>query len=250
MQPLSVVIVCRNEAGIIGKTLDSLSGLTDDIIVYDNGSTDGTIDLVKQKGGKLVPGEWMGFGRTKKAAAGYARYDWILSLDADESISEELKNGLLALDLSNDNIVYDLRFRNYLGNKALRFGEWGGDSHIRLFNRRKVQWDDAPVHEKLVIPGDIKIITLPGHVLHFTARDIEQYEEKLKNYASLNAEKYQLQGRSSSWWLRTFSAPFSFVKNYIFRLGFLDGREGFQCARMTARYTYLKYANLRKLKRG
>ncbi len=252
MQSLSVVIICRNEAGIIGRTLDSLAGLSDDIIVYDSGSTDGTKDIVKSKHAKLVEGEWKGYGTTKRIATGYAKYDWILSLDADESISVELKKELLSLDLANDNInnVYALRFLNYLGNKPLRFGEWGGDRHTRLFNRKTVNWDDAPVHERLNIPPGADVKVLKGFVLHFTARSLDQYAEKLESYASLNAEKYHKQGKASSWFLRTFSPPFSFIKNYIFRFGFLDGREGYQCARMTARYTFLKYAKLRQLNRS
>lgn len=246
MKSLSVVIVCRNEADIIGKTLESLKGLTDDIIVYDSGSTDGTKEIVKNSNARLIEGEWMGYGPTKKLATSYAKYDWILSLDADESLSRELLAELLLVELSDPKRVYELRFLNHIGDKPLRFGEWGGDKHLRVFNRGTVLWNEAPVHEELVLPDGIKIKTLKGYVLHFTARSIEQYEKKIDQYAALNAEKYRQQGRRPGWLRRNFSAPFSFINNYFFRLGFLDGREGFQCARMTARYTFRKYAKLKK----
>jgi glycosyltransferase involved in cell wall biosynthesis len=250
MKPVSIVIICRNEASIIGRTLESCAGVTDDIVVYDSGSTDDTKEISRRAGARLVEGEWKGYGLTKKIANSHARYDWILSLDADESLSNELKAAIASLQLSKKNVVYELKFRNFIGEKALRFGEWGGDRHIRLFNREAVNWDEAPVHEQLILPRGVKVETLKGHILHYTARTLDQYEKKLNEYARLNAEKYRSQGRGSNWMRRRFSGAFSFITNYIFKLGFLDGKEGYQCARMTARYTYMKYEKLRELGAG
>src|SRR5882724_3960179 len=157
MQKLSVVIVCKNEAEIIGSTLQSLQGLTDDIVLYDNGSSDATITIAEQFNAAFHQGHWEGFGKTKRAAIALAKYDWILNLDADEAIDEELKQSLLEVSLNNENVVYEIAFKNFLGNKHLRYGEWGIDKHIRLFNRRQVSWDDAPVHEKLILPKDVAI---------------------------------------------------------------------------------------------
>src|SRR5258705_3230387 len=154
MQLLSVVIICKNEADVIGKTLQSLDGLSDNIIVYDNGSTDNTFEQIKKFNVQPHRGTWEGFGKTKNKAVALAKYDWILSLDADEAIDEELKRSLLALKLTEENDVYEIRFKNFLGNKYLKFGEWGSDKHIRLFNRKITQWDDAAVHEELLMaPG-------------------------------------------------------------------------------------------------
>lgn len=250
MIPISVVIICRNEAGILGQTLQSLAALTDDVVVYDSGSTDGTIEIAQRQGARVVHGEWRGYGLTKRAALAFARHEWILSLDADESLDPELRQSLLKADLSNTRVVYELKFLNHLGKKPVRFGEWGGDSHIRLFNRGVVNWNDAPVHENLEIPGDCKVRTLDGHVLHYTARDLKEYKKKLEAYAALNAKKYLQQGKKSSWLKIYLSPAFSFLRNYFFRLGFLDGAAGYHCARMTARYTYLKYARLQELNRG
>ena len=145
MALFSIVIICKNEAHIIGRTLQSLQGLTDDIVVFDNGSTDGTQELVKKSNARLIEGAWEGYGKTKRKATSLAKYDWILSLDADEAVDEELKNSLLQLDLSDERIVYDISFRNFLGNKYLRYGEWGGDHHIRMFNRRHVNYNEADI---------------------------------------------------------------------------------------------------------
>ncbi len=250
MQSLSVVIVCKNEAGVIGTTLKSLQGLTDDIVVYDNGSDDDTVDIAKRFEAKVFQGDWEGFGKTKNKAVSLARHDWILSLDADESIDEELKNTLMNLSLSDDNFVYDIKFKNFFGNQWLRYGEWGNDSHIRLFNRKKVNWDAAPVHEKLVFPDSVQKKTLKGYVLHYTASDISKYESKLKKYAALNAKKYYEQGKKTGPFKKYFSAFFSFMQNYIFKAGFLDGKAGYRCATLTAAYTFNKYKNLEQLLRS
>ena len=244
MQGLSVVIVCKNGAKVIGETIKSFSGLTDDILIYDNGSTDNTKEIVKQSNARLVEGSWEGFGKTKNKANALAKHDWILSLDADEAIDEELKENLLQLDLADETKVFEFKFKNFLGDKWLRYGEWGDDKHIRLFNRKKINWNDADVHESLQLPTDVKIISIPGYVLHKTAPDIASYENKMENYAALNAEKYFKQQKRSGSFNMFFSAAFSFIKNYFFKLGFLDGATGYHCARINARYTFLKYKKL------
>jgi glycosyltransferase involved in cell wall biosynthesis len=247
MQKMSVVIVCKNAGKVISPVLKSLQGLTDDIIVYDNGSTDDTLVIVKQFPVQVHQGKWEGFGQTKRKANALARYDWILSLDADEAIDEELRQSLLAVDLSIINTVYDIPFRNFFGTDYLKYGEWGGDHHIRLFNRSVVNWNEAPVHEELLLPADCRIEKLKGFVLHRTADDIKEYEVKLMKYATLNADKYFAQGKKAGAAKKYAAAFFSFVQNYVFRLGFLDGRPGYQCAVLMARYTFTKYKKLEEL---
>ena len=247
MPGISVVIVCRNEATIIASTLQSLQGLTDDVVVYDNGSTDGTQEIVKQFAVRLHEGSWEGFGKTKAKANALAKNDWILSLDADEAIDEQLKRSLLALDPTDEKVVYDLSFKSFLGTTSLNHGEWGGDHHIRLFNRKMVSWDEEPVHERLLIPADFVVKKIDGFVLHRTMADINDYMIKMTRYAMLNAEKYYQQGKKASWYKIRLSPGFTFFHYYILKLGLLDGYAGYVCARMTAHYTFLKYARLREL---
>jgi glycosyltransferase involved in cell wall biosynthesis len=241
---LSIVIVCKNEKGNIERVLDSLAGLTDDILIYDNGSTDGTLDVLKHYPVRVHQGDWMGYGKTKQQSVLLAKHDWILHLDADEAIDGTLKQALLSVELKNSKEVYSLQYKNFLGKKHLRFGEWGTDWHVRLFNRKKVNWDDAAVHEQLLMPQDIVIKKLEGYVLHRTMKDTVEYANKMVRYALLNAEKQFQKGKPSTWIKRYISPAFSFIKNYVFRLGFLDGWEGLFSARMTAFYTSLKYARL------
>jgi glycosyltransferase involved in cell wall biosynthesis len=247
MQSFSVVIVCKNEADVIAATLQSLLGVTDDILVYDNGSTDGTQAVIKQFDARLQEGDWEGFGKTKNKAISLARHDWILSLDADESIDEELRQSLGALELPDEHTVIDISFRNFLGNRELKYGEWGGDHHIRLFNRKQVTWDEAPVHESLRFPAAVVTKKIKGHIIHKTMKDIDDYGRKMHHYAMLNAEKYYRQGKKASWFSIHLSPGFTFINYYILKAGFLDGHAGYVCAKMTAHYTFLKYARLREL---
>lgn len=250
MYPLSVVIVCKNEAGVIGLTLQSLQGLTDDIVIYDNGSTDGTQEVVKQYNVYLHEGSWEGFGKTKRKAVALAGHDWILFLDADEAIDEELKKSIQELQPDSEKTVYEVAFRNFFKDKHLRFGEWGTDYHIRLFNRKYANWDEAPVHEKLVLADGVTVQKLNGNILHRTLKDIDDYRKKMIHYAVLGAEKYYRQGKKSNWFKRHLSPVFTFLNYYILKLGFLDGKEGFISARMTAWYTAMKYTKLKEMVRN
>lgn len=247
MKEISIVIICRNEQHVIGRTLDSLKGITDDIILYDNGSTDATIQTARAYPVQIHEGAWEGFGNTKRKATDLARYDWILNLDADEAIDETLRSQILKTDFNNNLDVYELSFRNFIGNRYLRYGQWGGDRHVRIFNRNQVNWDDAVVHEQLILPANVRVKKLKGNVLHYTARNLEDFAIKMTKYAMLNAQKYFERNKRTSWLKLRFSAHFSFFSNYILKGGFMDGYAGYVCAKITAYYTFMKYARLKEL---
>ena len=247
MSSVSIVIICKNEASQIAATLTSLEGISDDVIVYDNGSTDDTLEIVKKFPVRLYTGDWEGFGKTKNKANAHAKYDWILSMDADESVNEELKKALTGFNEPDEKTIYKIRFRNFLGDKPLLHGEWGRDWHMRLFNRKYVSWDEEPVHEKLVMANGTKIKKLDGMILHRTADNIADYAMKTVKYALLNAEKYQRNGIKSSWFKIRIAPRFSFANYYLLKAGFLDGHAGYVCAKMTEYYTFLKYSRLREL---
>ncbi len=245
--PLSVVIITKNEAHIIGKTLQSLQGITDDFIIVDSGSTDNTIEICKKFGAKIIGTTWDGYGENKNKGIDEAKYSWILNLDADEAIDETLKAAIQQLDLKDENMVYNFKFKNYFCNKWIRFGEWAGDKHIRLFNRNKIRWNTAAVHEDLILGNDTKIILLPGNVLHYTTRHIDEYIGKTVAYAKLNATKYHVQGKQASFFKLWIAPGLTFFQHYILRLGFLDGWEGYLIAKTTAWYTFLKYSYLNEM---
>jgi len=246
---ISVVIICKNEAHIIANTLQSLQAVSRDIVVVDSGSTDDTVAICKQYGATVIKTGWGGYGVNKNMGITAARNDWILSLDADEAIDEALQQSLLQQNLANDKEVFDLRFKNFFCGKWIRYGEWGFDWHIRLFNRRQVTWNNAAVHENLLFPEGVKITRLKGNVLHYTVQNRQEYDAKTDHYARMNAKKYFAAGKKPGAFKMVFSPLFAFVQHYIFRLGFLDGAEGWIIATTTARYTYLKYKYLGELHR-
>ena len=244
---LSVVIICKNDAGGIERTLQSVKGLDCDVLVYDSGSTDGSVEVAKRFGVRVAEGEWEGYGTNRFKAAQLAKFDWILMLDTDEIIDEELRESLKKLDCNKEKQVYNIRYKNFIGNKLIRYGEWGNDSHIRLGNRKGVETDSEIVHEKLFLQPGLEIKQIKGYILHYTVKNIQDYTQKTMNYAMLSAEKYQRLGKRATSLHILFSPFYTFLKNYFFKLGFLDGREGFICARMTAWYTFLKYSRLIEL---
>jgi len=247
---ISVVIITKNEAHIIANTLQSLQPVIADIVIVDSGSTDETVAICKKFNATVIETSWDGYGINKNKGIAAAKNNWILSLDADEAIDEELKTAVTLIDLNNDDEVFNIKFKNFFCKKWIRFGEWGFDAHIRLFNRKKVQWNNVTVHENLVLPQGVKIVKLPGHILHYTVQNLQEYNNKTEYYARMNAEKYAAAGKKQNILKQYFSPVFAFLQHYIFRLGFLDAAEGFIIAKTTARYTYLKYKYLKEIYRN
>jgi glycosyltransferase involved in cell wall biosynthesis len=248
--PLSVVIITKNEAHIIGTTLQSLQGITDDIVIVDSGSTDDTVTIARQFGARIIETSWDGYGQNKNKGITAAKYNWILNLDADEALDETLKAAISQQELKDDNTVYNFKFKNFFCNKWIRFGEWSGDKHIRLFNRSTIQWNIAAVHEGLTLSSNTKIVLLPGNILHYTTQHIDEYISKTIAYAKLNAKKYHLQGKQAGFFKLHIVPALTFFQHYILRLGFLDGWEGYLIAKTTAWYTFLKYSFLKEMNKN
>jgi (heptosyl)LPS beta-1,4-glucosyltransferase len=246
MVPVSVVIITRNEAAILGRTLQPLQFFTDDVIVVDSGSTDGTQYIVRSYNFSLIETTWDGFGPSKNKGIDAAKYDWILSIDADEIPDKALVAALHSINFEEFNAVYNIQFKTYYCNQLIRFGEWGTDAHIRLFNRRIVRWSNTKVHETLQFPIGVEVKPLNGFLHHYTVNSYADHLEKTRRYAKLNAEKYQQQGKKANWLKAVASASFNFLKNYVFKMGFLDGKAGWQIAKLNALYSYLKYAPTQK----
>jgi glycosyltransferase involved in cell wall biosynthesis len=244
---ISVVIITKNEAHIIANTLQSLQAVTSDIVIVDSGSTDDTIAICKKMNATVIETDWSGYGINKNKGIEAAKHDWILSLDADEAIDVELRQSLLQLVSGNEAEVFNIRFKNFFCGKWIRFGEWGFDWHIRLFNRKKVHWNNVAVHENLVFPEHVTVTKLKGNILHYTVQNHQEYDAKTDYYARMNAKKYFTAGKKTSWFKQYLSPAFAFLQHYIFRLGFLDGKEGFIIAKTTARYTFLKYRYLKEM---
>jgi len=247
MVAVSVVIITKNEAEIIARSINKARLITHDIVVIDNGSTDGTVQIAQEAGCRVYSKKWDGYAANKNKGIELAEYDWILSIDADEVPDDGLINALSQINLNDAKVVYDINFKSYFGDKMIRFGKWGHDHHIRLFNRTQVKWSDSPVHETLDIPAGVQRRKLHGNLQHYSVKDVNDFHNKSVNYAHLCARKYYLNGKRSSLVKLYLSPIFNFLKNYILRLGFLDGAEGWAIASLTVKHTRLKYTLLQKM---
>ena len=250
MQKISVVIVAKDEAEIIGQTILSLSGLTDDVFIADTGSKDDTINIARSLGARVESLTWEGFGRTKNKALERAVYDWVLFLDADESIDAGLKRSLQELEPENPSMVYKIRFKNFIGGQRMSYGEWGNERKIKVFNRKYAKWDDAEIHEKILTGQGGGVKTLEGFVVHSLMKDLGEYAAKMNRYGELMAQKYYQQGKKAGWFKLYLYPAFRFLQLYIFKLGLLDGRMGFAAAYFGAYYAFLKYHRLKELQQS
>ncbi len=245
--PISIVIICKNEIEHIATTIKAALQISNDIVIVDTGSTDGTLDVLKNLAVKIIKSEWLGFGDTKNLGINHTINDWVVSIDADEVIDEALAISISNVNFNDSNFVYNIKFLTYLGNTAVHFGEWRGDSHIRLFNKKIIHWNNAVVHEQLIIPSNVKVESLKGYIHHKTSANVNAMRIKNENYAKLYAKNNYAKGKNTSL-IKLIAAPtFSFIKNYIFKLGFLDGKTGWHVAIENARYTYKKYLYLQEL---
>lgn len=245
MAPVSVVIITKNEAETIASCIKAAQLISDDIIIADNGSTDNTVAIALKYGCSVYHDRWDGYGINKNKGIARAKHNWILSVDADEIADTRLAIAILQLPLSDSNTVYDIKFRSYYGKKLIRFGSWGRDHHVRLFNRTKVKWSTSPVHETLLLPKNVSIKRLDGHLHHYSVKDATEFMSKADYYAKLSAGKYLMSNKKPTFIKMHIAPLFHFVKNYIVFLGILDGRAGWDIARMISKHTRRKYQLLK-----
>ena len=244
-----VIIVCKKDIDGTERTLQSLGGLGADILLYDTSYSSFLKQSALKYNARLFEGEWEGYESVRFKASRLAIHDWILMLHTGETPDEELKASLRRFDGSDPKKVYRIRFRNLLGKKWLCHGEWGGYSHIRLANRTGVEVNDSLINEKIFSQPGIVIRRIGGYLLHSTLKDRNSLRQKLIKEATLAAIKYHRQGRNAGVAGLVFSPIAAFFKCYFIKLGLLDGKEGFYCAKLGAWYTYLKYSKLWQLNR-
>lgn len=240
MLPLSIVILTKNEEQNIAHCLKPLIGLTDDILILDSGSTDKTIEIAQSFGAKVIQTEWKGFSQTKNEGNAKAKYYWILSLDADEVMNEDLKNNIIQLfsTMLNENEAYLLKRKMIYCGQQLNYGVVGNEFRLRIFNKKNASWNKNEVHENIQFSTNIKTKKIEGFLFHFSYNSEQEHLERLEKYAQLFASK----STKKSTFLKLYCSPiFGFIRNYIFKLGFLDGKFGFQFAKNEMWYTFRKY---------
>ena len=245
---ISAAIITYNEANNIGRCLQSLKGVADEMIVLDSNSKDETVNIAKAAGAMVFNQEFLGHIAQKNKAISYTQFDYVLSLDADEALNETLIEEIVKIKNNpNPAKAYTLnRYNNYCG-KWINFGAWRSDKKIRLFDKHIGKWGGKNPHDKIEIPANVDAVELKGNLLHWSYTSIEEHRNKIESYAAIAAIAYQESGKKSSYFKIALSPIFRFTRDYIFKLGFLDGKYGFLIAALTAKEVYLKYKKLREL---
>jgi glycosyltransferase involved in cell wall biosynthesis len=238
---LTVIVITRNEQANIEDCLKSVA-FADEIIVLDNASTDRTADLARSLGARVyVTQDWPGFGSQKNRALAFATGDWVLSIDADERATPELRQEVLEI-IQKKNDVQAYRFSRrsrYCGQFMLHSG-WSPDWVIRLFRRGDAHFSDDLVHEKLLVQGVVGELKSP--LLHLSFPDFESVLEKANRYSTAGAQAMRLRGQTATLSGAVAHGLWAFVRTYILRRGFLDGQMGLALAISNAEGTYYRYA--------
>lgn len=249
MKKISATIITYNEEDKIRQCLDSLRDIADEIIVVDSLSTDATKTICEESDVKFIEQKWLGYSEQKNLANNIASYDWILSIDADEVISDELKKSILEIkDADTDSdIVYSFnRLNNYCG-KWIHHSGFYPDKKIRIWNRNVGKWEGL-IHETIRFSTKVKEIHLKGDLLHYSYSKPEDFENQVFKFAEMRAKHYYDKGKKNATLLSIVSPIYYFIQHYFVRLGFLDGKEGLTMCLVAAKATRHKYKTLRKLR--
>jgi len=242
---ISAVVIAKNEADRLGETLKSLQ-FCNEIIVVDSFSTDNTMDVAKSNNAQVYQQTFLGYGAQKNYGFSKAKNNWVFSVDADEVVTNELIKEIQ--DTFNkeikDCIAFYLPRKHVFLGKLFKYGKESKDMLPRLFNKNYAQYDDALVHEKLIINGATK--TLKNSLLHNTYRNWEHAVAKMDNYSKLGAKALRAKHKKRPLWLAYVSYPFYFFKHYFIYLNVLNGREGLQWSLLVANYHFKKYLYLYK----
>lgn len=241
MPPLSAVLITRNAASQLESCLESLS-FCDEILIVDSGSSDDTVAIAQRRGARVVETHWRGFGPQKRFAVEQARYDWVLCIDADERVSDPLRDAIRTVMAKPGYDAYAFpRCNRFLG-RYLRHGEGYPDWSLRLFDRRHARWSDDAVHEKVLSDGAVG--RLQGDLLHDSAETLEHYLEKQNRYTTLAAEAAWTRNKRIGAARLLLSPALRFIKFYFLRRGFRDGVPGLIHILIGCNSSFLKHAKL------
>lgn len=242
---LSVAIITHNEENNIRAALESVRW-ADEIVVVDSGSTDRTQEICREYTDKIYSFEWHGFSEQKNRAVSFTTQPWILVLDADERVTEELKKEILDIikDKSSGDGYY-LPRKNYFGERWIKHGGWWPDYTLRLFRRGRGSFEPREVHEAVKIDGPAAYFKNP--LLHYTYKNTGDFFKRMETYSVLAAKELFKKGRRANIFDIIFRPPATFFRMFFFQLGILDGIYGIILAYLYSVYTYKKYSKLRKI---
>ena len=246
---ISAVIITKNCERTISQCIEAANKAADEVVIVDSFSSDNTVPICETLGAKVFQQEWICFGAQKNFGNQQASNTYILSLDADEVLTDEAIYHINHLKKMGLNGTYNIpRFNFYFG-KFLKYGLGNPERVTRLFDKRICSWNNEAVHEKLIISEEQSMQVIKGGINHYSYFSIEQYIEKANCYTSLSAMKLFEKGKRCTILKLLFSPLYVFFKSYIIKRGFMDGTNGFITARFHASTDFLKYTKLRELYR-
>lgn len=250
MIKLSVIIISLNEERNIRRCLSSIKALADEILILDSFSTDNTKEIAKSFGAQVVQKKFEGYVAARQDVEKMAANDYILAIDADESLSEELHNSIINL---KENWIKDAYFvarkTNYCG-KWINHSGWYPDRKLRLYKRGSGEWTGKYVHEKYALSSNKNSGKLKGDLLHYSYYNEKDHWERTRKYANLSALELFEAGHTSNFIHASFKAAVKFIRFYILNRGFLDGKKGYKICKITAWGTYQKYTLLRDMRKA
>jgi len=250
---ISAVIIAFNEEEKIAQAINSIAW-ANEILVVDSESTDQTREIAESLGAKVLIEKWRGFSKQKQFAVSAAANDWIFSLDADEVVSDELKNEILQLKNTAENELadaYKIPRLSFYMNRPIRHGGWYPDWQIRFFNRRKGAWKEVLIHESVQMQVDSQLKKLNGDILHYSVEDASHHHRMIgERYAPLAARQMFERGKQTSAFKIATVGIITFLQTYVLKGGFLDGLAGFCIARFAAHHTFLKHLLLWEMQKN
>ncbi len=241
---LSVVIITKDEEANIGRCLGSLAW-ADEVVVMDSGSTDRTLEIAREHGVTVRETSWLGFGKTKQRAVDAATHDWVLSIDADEVVTEPLRGEIESVLNSPRKMGYRISRRSYYLGRPIRFSGWRSDAPLRLFHKGHGRFNEKIVHESVEMASTPGVIKSP--MLHYTFPTLSTHLAKMESYSALGARQLMDKGKTVSLLFACLRGVVKFIKMYLLKLGFLDGKEGFLLAVVSSFGVTLKYLRLWEL---
>ena len=242
---ISATIITFNEESNIKAACESVAW-ADEVVVVDSNSTDRTREIAEACGARVVTNAWPGFGAQKQFAVDQAKHEWILSVDADERVSDELKNSIQSLRNAKELADgYEIARRTYYQQRWIRGGGWYPDRQLRLFRKSKGRWKQRHIHESVTMNPGARVERLKGDLLHYTMQDAAHHHRMIgERYAPLAALQMFEDGRRTSVLAVASAGPAAFIRSLILKGGFRDGFAGFTIASFAAHHAFLKHLML------
>ncbi|MEW6026669.1 MAG: glycosyltransferase family 2 protein [Planctomycetota bacterium] len=255
--PISVCIICFNEQDNISRCLESVKWVKDkggEIVVVDSFSADKTLEIVREYTDRVFQNKWPGFVNQKNYALSLAQNEWILSIDADEVISDRLRDEIIntfypsKADVSTESLAkvdgYWMKRHTFYLGRWINHGGWYPDSKIRLFRKSKAKWGGLDPHDRIIMENDARVGNLNGDIIHYTYKNISHQIKTVDRFSDASSEALMKEGKTFCLCNLLFRPPIKFIETYLFKLGFLDGLPGLIISVSSAYYVFVKYAKM------